>query len=632
MRQCEGSIPVIIISKLVVSIIDVFKKGRSNLKKCLSVFLVFAMMVSLFAVNGITVFAYEASGKCGDNITWIVIDDVLEINGYGEMWNNPEFNDPTYDFPLNDEIREIRMNGEITSIGSSAFTNCYQLTKVSLPLSLTTIGNAAFSQCLKLESITIPDSVVSIGKSAFNSCPLKSIVFPNTLKVIGENAFRGCKMSSIIIPNSVTDIGDNAFRYCSDLNTVELPDSLTNLGAYSFSGCGLTTITIPDSVSSIGDYAFSECHKLTNVSIGKSVTSVGKNIFNKCENIENVTVGSINAFSEAFQYFGSTVNIKTISIGGSITSIEDYAFSNNLYGSNLYSLKSVIIGDSVVSINREAFFKCYALESIAVNSQNKKFKCIDGDLYDINGTTLICSVKNKQGKYVVPSSVTSIYPYTFAGCGNLTSITIPNSVTSIGSQAFLACNKLTDVYYDGSEEDWKNLPELVTTKTGVIRASIALNSNVTVHFSDTPASSTIVIDCPAKLVGSTNTNGIKIQFTAVDGTKVSGDIVNGSAEVAITEGSSYAVTISKPGFTSYTVKKFVVGTDSLPENIELYGGDFNGDNVINAKDNALLAEAFGKRDGQNGFNELADLNGDGIINAKDKAVVSTNFTKRGVNN
>ena len=46
----------------------------------------------------------------------------------------------------------------------------------------------------------------------------------------------------------------------------------------------------------------------------------------------------------------------------------------------------------------------------------------------------------------------------------------------------------------------------------------------------------------------------------------------------------------------------------------------------------MLAEAFGKRDGQNGFNELNDLNGDGIINAKDKAVVSTNFTKRGVNN
>ena len=36
-------------------------------------------------------------------------------------------------------------------------------------------------------------------------------------------------------------------------------------------------------------------------------------------------------------------------------------------------------------------------------------------------------------------------------------MTIPNSVTSIGSEAFYGCSKLTDVYYSGSEAQWKTI-------------------------------------------------------------------------------------------------------------------------------------------------------------------------------
>ncbi|MGN0475686.1 MAG: dockerin type I domain-containing protein, partial [Acutalibacteraceae bacterium] len=85
-----------------------------------------------------------------------------------------------------------------------------------------------------------------------------------------------------------------------------------------------------------------------------------------------------------------------------------------------------------------------------------------------------------------------------------------------------------------------------------------------------------------------------------------------------------------PGYTTYTDKSFVLGTDKLPETIEIYAGDINGDNIINAKDSAILSAAFGTRKGSDGFNSNADLNGDGIINAKDKAILSANFTRRSV--
>lgn len=46
----------------------------------------------------------------------------------------------------------------------------------------------------------------------------------------------------------------------------------------------------------------------------------------------------------------------------------------------------------------------------------------------------------------IPSGVTSIGEYVFAGCTRLTSITIPASVTSIHAMAFVECTALTDIY------------------------------------------------------------------------------------------------------------------------------------------------------------------------------------------
>ena len=55
----------------------------------------------------------------------------------------------------------------------------------------------------------------------------------------------------------------------------------------------------------------------------------------------------------------------------------------------------------------------------------------------------------------LPSSVTTIDACAFYGCKNLTSITIPSSVTHIDEDAFTDCPLVTDVYYAGTEEQWR---------------------------------------------------------------------------------------------------------------------------------------------------------------------------------
>ncbi|NOW03828.1 leucine-rich repeat protein [Clostridium beijerinckii] len=52
---------------------------------------------------------------------------------------------------------------------------------------------------------------------------------------------------------------------------------------------------------------------------------------------------------------------------------------------------------------------------------------------------------SKLESITIPSGVTSIEDFAFAGCVNLTSIIIPNGVTSIGVCAFESCNSATDI-------------------------------------------------------------------------------------------------------------------------------------------------------------------------------------------
>ena len=203
-------------------------------------------------------------------------------------------------------IQKIELGSSVTSIGSNAFSNCFSLASITIPMDITSIAGNAFSACYSLVSITIPRDVTSIAGTTFSACySLTSIMIPSSVTSIGSSAFQNCyNLASIIIPSSVTSIGASMFTKCYSLASIIIPIGVTSIGATAFSDCySLASITIPGSVRSIATTAFANCYGMAEYHFLPTTppTLANKNAFSNIQSdcIIYVPQGCLEAYQTA---------------------------------------------------------------------------------------------------------------------------------------------------------------------------------------------------------------------------------------------------------------------------------------------------------------------------------------------
>lgn len=161
-----------------------------------------------------------------------------------------------------------------------------------VPKSVKKLGAYSFSSCKYLTTITLPNKLISIDDAVFSNCSnLTKITIPKSVSYIGFCSFMNCKkLKAIVIPIKVNNLFSSVFYGCTSLSKVIINKGKTNIGEYAFGDCiNLTTVNIPSGIIYINDGAFRGCKKLNSVVIPMTVKYVGVNAFSECNNLKSVT-------------------------------------------------------------------------------------------------------------------------------------------------------------------------------------------------------------------------------------------------------------------------------------------------------------------------------------------------------
>ena len=186
-------------------------------------------------------YAAPASGTCGENATWTLVDGVLTISGTGAMYDYADYASegraPWCTSELRETVTKIIVEDGITYIGDYAFRSCVNATSAVMADSVTSTGECAFMACYALGSVVLSENLKTIGYGSFASnTSLTEITLPEGLTVIGEYSFRNCPLKAIVIPASVTEIGPEAFMDGTALTEIKFCGSAPVIGDYAFGG------------------------------------------------------------------------------------------------------------------------------------------------------------------------------------------------------------------------------------------------------------------------------------------------------------------------------------------------------------------------------------------------------------
>ena len=265
----------------------------------------------------------------------------------------------------NSVVETVKLSNGLTEISESMFSDCYNLTSVTLPTGLKVLPINCFRYCTELQTITLPSGLTEIKNFAFINCTkLENIVIPNTVTKMGEAVFEYCeKLSNVTLSNTLTEIPTETFASCTKLETLTIPASVTKINAKAFLESGLLNVVIPDSVTEIANNAF-EGSKLTQITLSANLTVLGNRAFYKCLGLLEITIPNKLTKLDVNTFYGCT-SLKTVTLGTELTTISNNCF----YGCT--SLDTINFNQKLSEIQNYAFYNCKFAEIVFPDSVKK---------------------------------------------------------------------------------------------------------------------------------------------------------------------------------------------------------------------------------------------------------------------
>ena len=262
-------------------------------------------------------------------------------------------------FVGNASVESVEFGKYVTSIPASFLKNCTGLSHIALNGELETLGASAFDNTYLDNNTKYENGVKYIfnNKYAYSiASDATDVIIKEGTKLMASGLFERKNVVSVVLPGSLGAIPASAFKDCAKLESVTISNGITSIGSSAFSHCSaLKNITIPQSVASVGNFCFFACYALASVVfedgdetllLGNSKYSDGKGggLFESLYNLTDVYIGRNLSFSNnndsynrpstnalfAHWWNGSSAAVKTITIGPKVTQLAPAMFNGCL--------------------------------------------------------------------------------------------------------------------------------------------------------------------------------------------------------------------------------------------------------------------------------------------------------------
>ena len=409
--------------------------------------------------------------------------------------------DQTFSYCSN--LTNLTIGSNVTSIGKQAFASDTSMTEVVIPDKVTSIGESAFFRCKHITKMTIGKSVTSIGYQAFylngtytvnGTSYLRQVEFhmkginPPTIQSgtfveSNSNNLNPYYMYRIYTVNPYSRSLYKAANYWSNFYCLQNSsydylveqkyDFLVNGIYYLITGSNTVKVTNKNGGTLSNDNITSYTGHVTipntayddYTSKTYNVTAIGTHAF------DETRVANLNSTGEAPSLRGTQGDLKSVTVGNNVTTIEEYAFTNAT------GMTSVTLGTGVTSIGAYAFKGCTSLYTVNSNRSTPptiQSSTFDSDHYSttkvyVPSTTAVNNYKAanywKNFYLILPMNMTELdYALNVSG-GNI-------SFTSTGTYPWTVEGDGTRVFAQSGNAGVASTTSTMTASVSLSKASI----------------------------------------------------------------------------------------------------------------------------------------------------------------